>query len=417
MRTRNTLFLLFALLVAVPVGAAIYLGTVGLARERDVLVERERTAMARHSDAIRDALVRQLQALQRRGERRAVEAINRDYLDPASPLAVLARVDEHVDRVTLERDDVRLRERPTDSYGLPGVIYRSPYPVTRDPGGPVALEDGFVLKFVVRPSSSLRRTLQAAADRVVWILGITAVVVALGLLFGWRAVRAETKLSERKAEFVSAVSHELRTPLTSIRMYADMLREGWVGDERTQKDYFELIAAESERLARLVNNVLDFSRIEKGKKSFDLRIGDPAPVVRETVEMLRPYLKEKGIEVAIEMPETLPACSFDHDALTQILVNLIDNAVKYGKREVRVEGLADDGEVILRVLDRGPGVPPNERERIFEAFHRGANENTGGGSGLGLALVDAYAKAHEGRIEVGEREGGGAVFALRLPAA
>ena len=85
--------------------------------------------------------------------------------------------------------------------------------------------------------------------------------------------------------------------------------------------------------------------------------------------------------------------------------------------EVRVEALADNGDVVLRVLDRGPGVPANERERIFEAFQRGANEKSGGGSGLGLALVDAYAKAHDGRIEVGDREGGGAVFALRLPAA
>lgn len=417
MRTRNTLFLLFALLVAVPIGAAIYLGTVGLARERAVLVERERTAMARHADAIRDSLKRQLQALARRGERRTLESINRDFLDPASPEAVLGRVDEHVDRVTLERDDPARRERPTDTYGLRRVIYRSPYAFARDPGGAVALEDGYVLKFDVRPSPSLRRTLDAAEDRVASTLALTAVVVGLGLLFGWRAVRAETKLSERKADFVSAVSHELRTPLTSIRMYADMLREGWVDDKRTEQDYFELIAAESERLARLVNNVLDFSRIEKGKKSFDLRIGDPAVVVRETVEMLHPYLKEKGFEVTVEVPETLPACSFDHDALTQILVNLIDNAVKYGREEVRVEALADNGEVVLRVLDRGPGVPASERERIFEAFHRGANEKSGGGSGLGLALVDAYAKAHDGRIEVGDRDGGGAVFALRLPAA
>ncbi|MHC4956108.1 MAG: sensor histidine kinase, partial [Planctomycetota bacterium] len=309
------------------------------------------------------------------------------------------------------------RERSTDAFGLPRVLYRSPYPRARDPGGEVGLPNGYALRYEVRPSSALRQEIDAAEERVLWILGITATVVTLGLLFAWRAVRAETKLAERKAEFVSAVSHELRTPLTSIRMYADMLREGWVDDEKTEKDYFELISAESERLARLVNNVLDFSRIEKGAKSFDLRIGDPAPVVHETVEMLRPYLREKGFEITIEMPEKLPECSFDHDALTQILVNLIDNAVKYGREEVRVEALSDNGEVVLRVLDRGPGVPVGDRERIFEAFHRGANENSGGGSGLGLALVDAYAKAHAGQIEVGDREGGGAVFALRLPAA
>jgi len=416
LRTRNSLFTLFALLVAIPVGTAIYLGTVGLARERSMLVDRERIAMTSDANSIRDSLVRRLQILGRRGESTDIESINRDFLDPASPEAIVARVDEHVDRVTLVRDDPR-RERPTDAYGLPRVLYRSPYARERDPGGPVGLADGYTLRLEVRPSSSLGRTLAAAEDRVVWVLGITASVVILGLLFAWRAAREAAKLTERKADFVSAVSHELRTPLTSIRMYADMLREGWVDDEHTQQDYFELIGAESERLARLVNNVLDFSRIEKGAKSFDLRLGDPAPVVHETVEMLRPYLKEKGFDIQVEMPESLPACSFDHDALTQILVNLIDNAVKYGREEVRVEALADKGDVVLRVLDRGPGVPANERERIFEAFQRGANEKSGGGSGLGLALVNAYAKAHDGRIEVGDREGGGAIFALRLPAA
>ena len=417
MRTRNTLFALFALLVAVPVGAAIYLGTVGLARERDMLIERERTAMARRSRDIRDSLVRQLQALARAGQAPGVDAINRDYLDPASPRAVLGRFDEHIDRVQLIRDDPREVLRQTDSHDLPRYVYLSPYPGSRDPGGGVALADGYVLAFEVRPASGLTRTLADAEDRVNWILGVTAVVVALGLLFSWRAVRAETKLAERKADFVSAVSHELRTPLTSIRMYADMLKEGWVGDEGTADDYFNLISAEAERLARLVNNVLDFSRLEKGSKNFDMRLGDPAVVVRDTVEMLRPYLREKGFDLAVEVPDSLPDCSFDKDALTQILVNLIDNAVKYGEREVRVEAVANNGEVILRVLDRGPGVPPAEREQIFEAFHRGANAKAGGGSGLGLALVGAYAEAHNARVEVGDREGGGAVFALRLPAA
>jgi len=417
LRTRNALFVLFALLIAVPVGAAIYLGTVGLERERIVLIERERTAMVNRARTVRDALVRQLQALARAGQQPELARINRDYLDPASTSRVFGRFDEHIDRVQLARDDPRERQTQTDRYGLPRYLYLSPYPDERDPGGDVALPDGLVLVFEVRPSGTLARTIEEAGQGVNWILAVTAVLVVLGLLFAWRAVRAETRLAERKADFVSAVSHELRTPLTSIRMYADMLKEGWVGDRETAEDYCDLIASESERLARLVNNVLDFSRIEKGDKNFDMRIGDPGVIVRDTVEMLRPYLREKGFELTVDMPETLPGCRFDRDALTQILVNLIDNAVKYGEREVRVEALADDGAVVLKVLDRGPGVPAAERESIFEAFHRGANAKAGGGSGLGLALVEAYAKAHEGRVEVEDREGGGAVFALRLPAA
>jgi len=414
LRTRNSLFVLFALLVAVPIGAAAYLGTVGLERERTALVDRERTAIYNRARSVRDALVRRLQADARAQKRPDVTSINRDYLDPASPRAVVDRFSEHVDRVQLVRDDPREKRARSDSYGLPRYVHLAPYP---EEGDPVALADGYTLAFEVRPSGSLARTLDAAEERVNWILGITAVVVVLGLLFAWRAVRAEEKLAERKAEFVSAVSHELRTPLTSIRMYADMLKEGWIGGEGSAEDYCDLIAAESERLARLVNNVLDFSRIEKGDKVFDMRLGDPAGVVHDTAEMLRPYLREKGFDLKVELPESLPACRFDKDALTQILVNLIDNAVKYGESEVRVEALADGGEVVLRVLDRGPGVPAAERESVFEAFHRGANAKAGGGSGLGLALVHAYAEAHEGRVEIGDREGGGAVFALRLPAA
>ena len=242
-----------------------------------------------------------------------------------------------------------------------------------------------------------------------------AVIVILGIIFAWRALRAESRLAACKAVIDSAVSHELRTPLTSIRMYADLLKEGWVKDDDTAQDYFGLISAESERLARLVNNVLDFSRIEKGKKGFNMRLGDPAPVVRDVVEVLGPYLRKQGFHVEVDVPDSLPECSFDKDALTQILVNLIDNAVKYGKEEVRIEAEAGQGAIALRVLDRGPGVPADERDRIFEAFRRGTGAVSGGGSGLGLALVQHYVEAHSGRIEVRDRDGGGAVFAFSLP--
>jgi signal transduction histidine kinase len=294
------------------------------------------------------------------------------------------------------------------------MLYRHIVPATRN-GEPVLIPTGYVLALAVHPAAALAADLEAVEGRLAWTLGLVAFVVILGMLFLWRALRAETRLATRKADFVNAVSHELRTPLTSIRMYADMLKEGWIKDEQTAQDYFALISAESERLARLVNNVLDFSRIEKGKKSFRMQVGDPAPVVRDVAEVLRPYLKDKGFELALDVPESLPACSFDKDALTQILVNLIDNAVKYGETEVRVEAEALDGDIVLRVLDRGPGVPDDEREKIFDPFQRGRDVAGGGGSGLGLALVKHYAAAHRGRIEVGEREGGGAVFALHIP--
>jgi len=498
--TRSALFFLFLFLVGVPVAAAVYLGTIGLDRERAMLVDRERAAMEQRADEVRDALVRKLQELYRvelerpasayallgndrhrptqdyfqfdgaqlragadaavpqdvaalarsewaraaletlgeasftlhgdlavrgartgnarllQGFRIDVGRIERRFLDPASPERVVPRFDERLERVEVVPDDARLHVQGDGPFGLPTMLYRHIVPAARD-NAPLLLPAGYVLALAVHPAAALAKDLEAVERRLAWTLGLVAFVVILGMLFLWRALRAETRLATRKADFVDAVSHELRTPLTSIRMYADMLKEGWVKDEETARDYFALISAESERLARLVNNVLDFSRIEKGKKSFRMQVGDPAPVVRDVAEVLRPYLKEKGFELALEVPETLPACSFERDALTQILVNLIDNAVKYGEKEVRVEAEAKDGHIVLRVLDRGPGVPEEEREKIFAPFERGTGVSGGSGSGLGLALVKHYASAHRGRIEVGARDGGGAVFALHVPLA
>jgi signal transduction histidine kinase len=350
------------------------------------------------------------------GFRIDVERLERRYLDPVSPESVVPRFDERVEQVRLVRDDARLRTQARDAYGLPQYAYRHVVAPPR-PGRAILLPPELVLSIEMHPAASLGRQLAAAEERLWWTLAAVTVVVVLGLLFAWRAVRAESRLATRKSEFISAVSHELRTPLTSIRMYADLLKEGWVEDERTAREYFVLIAAESERLTRLVNNVLDFSRIEKGKKTFDMRAGDPVVVVRDVAEVLRPYLREKGFEFSLDLPERLPECLFDKDALAQILVNLIDNAVKHGAGEVRVEAESKNGEIALRVLDRGPGVPADERESIFDPFHTSTPANGAGGSGLGLALVRHYVAAHRGRIEVRDREGGGAVFALRLPAA
>jgi len=472
--TRSALVLLFGLLVAVPVGAAVYLGAAGLGRERSMLIEQERVAMQGRADELRDRLVFALQQLYARELKRGPAALvpdaepirdfadlpaselepdgqlgklpqhsaivvsgdtavrfganpdgtfrtfridadklNRRFLDPVSPLAVVTRVDTRLDYARLVRTGER-RSGPKDRFGLKHLHYRHVVPARADATPPL-LPENYVLELGMHPAAALGRQLDAASETLLWTLGAVTVVVVLGLLFAWRALLAESRLASRKAEFVSAVSHELRTPLTSIRMYADMLKEGWVKDSKTAAEYFDLISAESERLARLVNNVLDFSRIEKGKKGFHMQLGDPAPVVRDAAEVLTPYLRAQGFELELQVPDSLPECSFDKDALTQILVNLIDNAVKYGEEEVRVEAEARNGEVVLSVLDRGPGVPADERESIFEAFIRGRNAEAGG-SGLGLALVKHYAAAHQGTIEVLDRAGGGAIFALHLPA-
>ena len=519
MQTRNWVFSLFVFLVAVPVGAAAYLGSVGLARERAMLIDRERREMVLRADEMRDRLVDTLQRLYRRESARpfddyfAIETsplrrndtraplhdyfqispvgapvipwgtpaevpgdirelarmrqaaqqadvpvgdndrrerlhfatrdlvvrevrmadrqtwiqgfrvdagrIEQRYLDPDSPQTILPPRERRprLQRLRLVPENKRTLDQPGNGpFGLPLLIHRYVVP-PESSREPALVPPGYLLSVALRPAPELAAALEEAEERLLWILGAVGVVVLLGMLFAWRAVREESRLAARKSEFVSAVSHELRTPLTSIRMYADMLKEGWVKDDGTAKEYFALISAESERLARLVNNVLDFSRIEKGRKTFQKQLGDPAPVIRDVGEVLAPYLEEKGFVLALDVPEHLPQCSFDKDALTQILVNLIDNAVKYGGREVRVEAEARDGQVVLRVLDRGPGIPESEREGIFQPFQRGSTAPRAGGSGLGLALVRHYAAGHGGRIEVSDRDGGGAIFSLILPAA
>ncbi len=353
------------------------------------------------------------------GFRVDTEQVAARFLDPVSLQSIVRRFDVHVDGVGLAREDAPVLDEGVGEYGLPRVLYRHVVPAHRD-ATPVLLPDGYRLAVAVRPAATLATAIDKAQTRLFWILGAVVLVALLGLLFGWRALRTESVLAERKTAFVSAVSHELRTPLTSIRMYADMLKEGWVKDDETARDYFGLIAAESERLARLVNNVLNFSRIEKGKKTFRIQPGDPAPVIREVAEVFRPYLKEKGFDLRVEIPESLPECSFDKDALSQIFVNLIDNAVKHGAgehKEVRLEAECVNDRILLRVLDRGPGVSREDRAHIFDSFHRGTAAKPGSGSGLGLALVSHYVAAHDGSLQVTDRAGGGAVFSFTLPRA
>jgi len=259
-------------------------------------------------------------------------------------------------------------------------------------------------------------------------LGIVAVVgvaVVLALASLWRTTRAQLALAQKKDEFISAVSHELRTPLTSIRMYIEMLENNWLTSKEKAGEYYRNMRQESERLTRLIENVLDFSRLQRGGKRYDFRVGDVNTCIAEVVAMMGPYAAEHGFSMKTDLGQLGPI-SFDRDALAQIVVNLLDNAVKYARsaedKTITVRTRDSEGFAIIEVEDHGPGIPHRQRKRVFEQFYRCSPEDTGPGSqatgtGLGLALVSRFAEAHDGFVEILSAHPQGAIFRVGLTTA
>ncbi|NIP24767.1 MAG: GHKL domain-containing protein [Phycisphaerae bacterium] len=246
-----------------------------------------------------------------------------------------------------------------------------------------------------------------------------AVTLALGSL--WLSTRAQLKLAQKKDDFISAVSHELRTPLTSIRMYSEMLEKDWVKSKDKLAEYYGSMRQESERLSRLIENVLDFSRIQKGRKKYAFSVGDINRCVADVVEMMRPYAAQNGFSIKTELGH-LGQKTFDRDAVTQIVVNLLDNAIKYARnaddKTITVRTRNDSRYILLEVEDHGPGVPHRLRHKVFEQFYRTGSEATREttGTGLGLALVKRFAQAHEGFVEIITAKPRGAIFRVALTA-
>jgi len=262
---------------------------------------------------------------------------------------------------------------------------------------------------------------QSLAINLSLSLAMTAVLVT-AIALALRSAARATALSQMKTEFVSNVSHALRTPLSSIQIFAEFLRRGRVSDPKKVEEYGASIEAETRRLSRLIENLLDFSRIESGGKLYRRERVAAEDVVAEALEAFEVPLQQAGFQVQVRAPHTpLPSLSADRAALVQVISNLIDNAIKYARDGHRLEiDLERDGEfVAIVVRDSGSGIPPAEHERIFEKFYR---VSTGlvqdeQGSGLGLAIVKHVVEAHGGRVELRSRPGEGSSFVIRLPVA
>jgi signal transduction histidine kinase len=264
-------------------------------------------------------------------------------------------------------------------------------------------------------------TLAALGDHFVHtsflILGALSLLLGGGIFWTYRNVSKEMALARLKSDFVSNVSHELRTPLSLIRLYAETLEMGRVTPEK-HHEYFQIIRKESERLSGLINNILDFSRIEAGRKEYDFRETDMRELVHNTLDSYRYQIEQNGFRFE-EKIDPVPPMRIDREAMARSLLNLVNNALKYSqdRKFIGVNLYRANGSVKLEVVDHGIGIPTAEQQKIFEKFYRVGDplvHNTKG-SGLGLSLVRHIVEAHGGQVLVDSAPGEGSTFTISLP--
>ena len=295
-----------------------------------------------------------------------------------------------------------------------------------------ALPHWEVAAYLVNPAQ-LTQTAHTAKLTLGLLVAVLVLAIGVGSWLIVRSLNSELKLARQKTDFVGNVSHELKTPLTSIRMFSELLAEGRVTDQAKQHSYLNIITAEAARLTRLINNVLDFSRMERGEKKYNFQPCDLVEVVRAAAQTFRPHLEAGGFKFDCVLPTAPISVRGDADALAQIIVNLLSNAEKYsnGSAATSSPRPGTDKEITLelarresplpyaevKVLDRGLGVPRGSGEKIFEKFYRAHDSLNSGvqGSGLGLTIARQIARAHGGDVVYEPREGGGSSFILRLP--
>ena len=260
--------------------------------------------------------------------------------------------------------------------------------------------------------------------RVNLVMGILVLcftgAVVTGSVLVWVFVRREANLSRLQSDFVSKVSHELRTPLTSIRMFTETLRLRR-GDAELERRCVETLAKESLRLQALIDRLLEWGKMESGRRSFEKRETDAGKIVEAAIQSFEPVREQREVELEVKVAPGLPPIYGDHEALVDAVVNLLSNAYKYGgePRRIAVSAGAAEGRVWISVKDNGGGIPHIEHKRIFQKFYRVDDRlaRQREGSGLGLAIVEHIVRAHEGKVELESELGKGSTFSLVLSAA
>jgi len=241
----------------------------------------------------------------------------------------------------------------------------------------------------------------------------------LGVAYLVYNVSTEISLAKMKTNFVANVSHELRTPLALIRMFAETLEMGRVPSEDKKQHYYKTIMSESSRLSQLINNILDFSNIESKKKEYVFKQSNIAALLKQTLDLYHFRFVQQGFTIEKVIDENCPEIEVDSEAVTQAIVNLLDNAVKYtvDEKYIKVMLKKNNGNLELSIQDKGIGINESEQKKIFEKFYRAGSSlvHTTKGSGLGLSLVKHIMDVHHGQINVESKLNKGSTFTLVFP--
>jgi signal transduction histidine kinase len=301
-----------------------------------------------------------------------------------------------------------------ETAALSGIDWRRPY-VAREIS-PILprWEVGAWLVDPGAPASRARFTRLAVSVMV----AILFVVIAAGGALVIRAVRLESRVASQKTTFVANVSHELKTPLTSIKLFSELLLSGKQADEERRKEYLRTMVSEADRLSRLVDDVLTFSKRGKNGGKYPMRPVDLAEIAKDTLSRMEPHLAKNGFSVGMDAEGPLSVMG-DREAIVQIVTNMLSNAEKYSGdiREISLASRRDGKFAVLEVMDRGIGVEPRIAVKIFQEFFRGDDSLSSmrSGAGLGLPIARDLARRHGGDVVYAPREGGGSVFSLSLP--
>jgi two-component system phosphate regulon sensor histidine kinase PhoR len=250
------------------------------------------------------------------------------------------------------------------------------------------------------------------------------VILSMGLIFFslaviYRAGRRERQLRQLKEDFISNVSHELKTPLSLIRMFSEILVTGRIKNDDTRQEYYGIIHNESDRMSRLIDNLLDFARLERGLRGRQFEKTDLTELVRKELETYRREIQQDGFQLETQFDADIPHIYADPSAIAIGFINLLDNSVKYSGdgRKISIRMQRHDGFIDLSVNDQGLGISSSEQEKIFEKFYRGNNATSRNirGSGIGLSITKHVAEMHGGRILLESSPGKGSTFTMRIP--
>jgi two-component system phosphate regulon sensor histidine kinase PhoR len=266
---------------------------------------------------------------------------------------------------------------------------------------------------------TIEELVQQRALTNILLIGLLTLVLILGVWIVYRNIKKEVEIAQIKSDFVSNVSHELRTPLSLISMFSETLEMDRVKTEEKKKEYYSIISNEANRLSKIVNSILNFSKMEAGKRQYNFVDSYLNDVVENVHRSYKFHLEQKGFTLMLTKDETIPIIKIDEEAVSEALVNLIDNAVKYSdnKKEIIIRTGQENNFAFVEIEDRGIGIPEKDQKKIFEKFFRVSSGNVHNvkGSGIGLSIVKHIVDAHKGSIELFSEVNKGSKFRLLFP--